>query len=118
MDGELERYNRNNAAQDLSISDLRLRHSGAQAALARERASVQASQLVIRCCRSAPAPAHARAALCMPTLRGSSTSGACRSAPQRGACRGGAGAREWQQRICCHGLQLEHAACADHMRHG
>ncbi len=49
MDGELERYNRNNAAQDLSISDLRLRHSGAQAALARERASVQASLLTIRC---------------------------------------------------------------------
>ncbi len=73
MDGELERYNRNNAAQDLNISDLRLRHSGAQAALARERASVQASQLVIRCCRSAPAPAHARAALCMHTLGDPST---------------------------------------------
>ena len=48
MDGELERYNRNNAAQDLTLSDLRLRHSGAQEALARERAAVQASQLIIR----------------------------------------------------------------------
>ena len=48
MDGELERYNRNNAAQDLTLSDLRLRLSGVQEALARERAAVQASQLVIR----------------------------------------------------------------------
>ena len=45
MDSELERYNRNNAAQDLTLSDLRMRHSGAQEALARERAAVQASQL-------------------------------------------------------------------------
>lgn len=48
MDGELKRYNRNNAAQDLTLSDLRLRLSGAQEALARERTAVQASQLVIR----------------------------------------------------------------------
>lgn len=48
MDGELERYHKNNSTLDLTIGDYKLKQNGLQHELLRQRTAVQDAQMTIK----------------------------------------------------------------------
>ena len=62
MDGELERYHKNNATLDLTIGDFKLKQNGLQKEVVRQRSATQDGEQAIRsagglCCVGEKAPA-------------------------------------------------------------